>query len=32
MEVTSWPTTMMPVMIADVATYLDICPLVHAAV
>ena len=29
-DVTSCPTTMMPVMIADVAMYLDIPPEVHA--
>ena len=28
---TSWPTTMIAVMIAEVAMYFDICPLVHAA-
>ena len=32
MEVTSWPTTMTAVMIAEVAMYLDICPVVHAVV
>ena len=32
MEVTSWPATMMTVMMAEVAMYLDICPVVQAAV
>ena len=27
---TSWPTTMITVMIADVVMYFDICPAFHA--